>query len=450
MRIGVYGNGLDAVIACSELLAQGHHVLHFSGGAKIAGHFAGSANEHGVVDLGMVLLEKDIRNTPQRPLSEFSNEFGVNARGYLAESYEYLEKSLGALRPRKVKSRLENANEIGDYFIADCLEVFKTLYDEEIISLKARLSKVINNQESSFIHPRLKNQSNDETNDDLLTQIEIQYGPELADKLFGSFIRSLIGSKVITLPLRFHRKLWIPLYFPESIECAIKGKGTPLPELTFLEFTNGSLASNIKKLVESISSNEKYSISTLKYEDLHLADHSMDYRIFVNSVGDMSKLLRSKKIEDYADRILSKIVQGPRTQISILHFCIMEMENKTVMLQSPISNLFRYSITNGIVKNQSCISLEFGDTGDSTIEELFRVVQRIEPKIKKACEGALQIVPFSLRYLDMSLIEWKELCTDVIGEFPKDNCRVMPIHPDASSFNDNLVRGLAGSKGVCL
>ena len=73
MKIGVYGNGLDSAIACSELLAQGHHVLQFSGGAKIAGHFAGSTNEHGIVDLGMVLLERDIRNTPQKPLSKFSN-----------------------------------------------------------------------------------------------------------------------------------------------------------------------------------------------------------------------------------------------------------------------------------------------------------------------------------------------------------------------------------------
>lgn len=448
MKIGVYGNGLDSVIACSELLAKGHHVFHFSGGKKIAGHFAGSTNEHGIIDLGMVLLEKDIRNTAQRPLSEFSNEFGVNARSYLAECYELLEKTLGTLRPRKIKLRLENSDEIGDYFIADSLEVFKTLSDKEISSLKSRLSKVINNQESNFIHPRLKNQSYDQTNDDLLTQIEIQYGPELADKLFGSFIGSLMGSKNIKLPLRFHRKLWIPLYFPESIESAIKGSDTHLPELAFLEFTNGSLASNVKKLVESISSNERYSISTLKYEDIHLSDYSMEHQIYLISIEDISKLVRSKNLENYADRIMSRIVQGPFTQISILHFCIMEMENKTVMLRSPVNNLFRYSITNGIVKSQSCISLEFGDTGDSSIDELFQVAQRIEPTIRKVCDGTLQILPFSLRFLDMSLIEWNALCTDVIREFPRDNCRVLPIHPDGSSFNDNLVRGAAGSKGV--
>lgn len=448
MKIGVYGNGLDSVIACYELLAQGHHVVHFTGGAKIAGHFAGSINEHGVVDLGMVLLENDVRDTTQKPLSTFSNEFGVNARGYLAESYDFLEKNLGTLRPRKVKSRLDNGEEVGDYFIADSLEVFKTLTDEEISSLNAKLTRVVNNQQRDFIHPRLKNQRSHQIKDDLLTQLEIQYGPELTDKLFGSFLRSLIGSKITRFPIRFHRKLWIPLYFPETIRAAIGSFDTHLSEITFLEFTYGSVASNIKKLVESISNNLRYSINTLNYANLHLEDNSINYQIHLLTVVDMSKLLRSKKIENIATRIMSKIIQGPRTQISILHFCISEMENKTVILQSPIKNLFRYSITNGVMKNQSCISLEFGDIRDSTVDELFQIFQRVEPTIKKVCNGALQVVQFSPKYLDMSLVEWNTLCGDVIGEFPSKNCRVFPIHPDGASFNDNLVRGFAGSKGI--
>ena len=382
MKIGVYGNGLDSVIACYELLAQGHHVVHFSGGAKIAGHFAGSINEHGIVDLGMVLLEKDIRNTIQRPLSEFSNEFGVNAREYLAECYEFIEKTMGTLRPRKMKSRLENAKEIGDYFIADSLEILKTLSDEELRSLEIRLTKVVNKEESGFIHPSLKNQKNEQINDDLLTQLGIQYGPELADKLFGTFIGCLIKSKTASLPVRFHRKLWIPLYFPETIKAAIRGVDSPLPELKFLEFTDGSLASNIQKLVESISINQRYLNNSVKFEDLNSGDNLMDYQVYVTNTADLSKLLKTEKLGNCASRIASKIVQGPRTQISILHLCIKEMENKTVTLQSPINNLFRYSITNGIGMNQSCISLEFGDTEGVTVDEMFRIAQKVEPKIE--------------------------------------------------------------------
>ena len=75
----------------------------------------------------------------------------------------------------------------------------------------------------------------------------------------------------------------------------------------------------------------------------------------------MSKLLLSRKVVESSNRIASRIVQGPRAKISILHLCVKKMENKTVMLQSPIENLFRYSITNGIVSYEYCISLEFGE-----------------------------------------------------------------------------------------
>ena len=448
MKIGVYGNGLDSVIACHELLAQGHHVTHFSGGVKIAGHFAGTITEHGIVDLGMVLLENDTRNTIQKSLLAYSNEFGVNAREYLAECYVFLGETLGTLRPRKMKSRLENTLEIADYFIADNLEVLGTLSDEEISSLEARLVKVLNNENDDFIHPSLKNQRSDQINDDLLVQLEIQYGSALTDKLFGSFIESLLGSKTSSLPVQFHRKLWIPLYYPETIKDVIKGIDNPLPELDFFEFTEGSLASNIHKLVESIASNQKYDINTVKFENLRATDSPADHQVYMTSVADMSKLLESEIIENAANRIASKIVQGPRNRITILHLCIKEMENKTVMLQSPVNNLFRYSITNGVVRDQSCISLEFGAIGEPTVDELLQIVQQVEPTIERVCNGELQIVPFAPRYLDMSLIEWNKLCSDVIGEFPSGICKVLPIHPDGASFNDNLVRGLAGSRGI--
>ena len=108
MKIGVYGNGLDSLITCHDLLSKGHHVEHFGRGERIAGHFAGKSDGHGTFDLGMVLLERDVRDTLQRPLSEFSNEFGVSVRAYLAESYDFVEEALGELRPRKVKTRLIN------------------------------------------------------------------------------------------------------------------------------------------------------------------------------------------------------------------------------------------------------------------------------------------------------------------------------------------------------
>jgi hypothetical protein len=448
MNIGVYGNGLDSLIACYELLDKGHDVEHFSGGARIAGHFAGSSDGHGIFDLGMVLLEKDVRDTPQRPLSEFSNEFGVNVREYFSESYDFVEKAFGALRPRKVRSRLENSDEIGDYFIADNLEVFKTLSVEERSSLQARLTEILNNQESDFIHPRMKNQKTSSVNDELLMQLEIQYGPELAGRLFGSFINSLVGSKETKIPVRFHRKLWTPLYFPETIEATIRSNNSPLPELSFLEFTDGSVASKIQKLIESISNNCRYSLNLVKFEDLYEMNSQLDYQIFITPVAEMTKLLKSQKVEESSNRIASSIIRGPQTKINILHLCVKKMENKTVMLQSPIENLFRYSITNGMACDQSCISLEFGEIGKSTRDELLPIVEIVEPEIELVCRGVLQVVPFSPRYLNMSLHEWNLLCAAVIGEFPKENCRVLPIHPDGASFNDNLVRGLAASRGI--
>jgi hypothetical protein len=450
MKIGVYGNGLDSLITCHDLLSKGHHVEHFGRGERIAGHFAGKSDEHGTFDLGMVLLEKDVRHTPQRPLSEFSNEFGINARAYLAESYDFVEGAFGELRSRKVKTKLNNSDEIGDYFIADNLEFLQTLSDEELSSLQFRLSRLLNNQDSNFIHPRLKNEKANAVNDDLLTQLQVQYGPELADKLFGSFVNSLTGSKDFGLPIRFHRKLWIPLYFPESINAAISGNDPQISELSFLEFVDGSLASKIQELIKSISNNRRYTLNELRSEELRIENNRLDYQIFVTTVAEMSKIVRSQKIEGTAKRIAAEIVQGPRTEIGIMHFCVKKMENKTVNLQAPIESLFRYSITNGIVNDQSCISLEFGDPEKFAKIDVPSILGIVEPTIELVCSGTNQAVPFSPRYLNMTLQEWNSISAETISEFPGERYRVLPIHPDGSSFNDNLVRGLAASRGIGL
>jgi hypothetical protein len=101
-----------------------------------------------------------------------------------------------------------------------------------------------------------------------------------------------------------------------------------------------------------------------------------------------------------------------------------------------------------VANNQSCICLEFGEIGESTTDDLLSILEVVEPEIKPLCGGVLQVVPFSPKYLNMTLQEWSLLCAGVIKEFPEENCRVLPIHPDGTSFNDNLVRGLAASRGI--
>jgi hypothetical protein len=448
MNIGVYGSGLDSLIACYDLLSKGHKVEHFTQGERVAGHFAGTSDAHGTFDLGMVLLERDVRETPQRSLSEFSGEFGVSTRAYLAESYDFVEEVLGTLRPRIVKTRLENSDEIGDYFISDNLDIFQSLSVEERTSLHFSLSRLLSNNGRNFIHPRMKHQKVNSATDGLLTQLEIQYGAELADKLFGQFINSLIGSKDFSLPVRFHRKLWIPLYFPETINTAIIKLKSELSELSFLEFASGSLASRIQSLINSISNNRRYTINELKFEELRIEENQLNYQIFLTSIPEISRITASQKVRHFAKKITDSIVQGPRTKITILHYCVKKMENKTVNLQAPIRSMFRYSITNGIVSDQSCISLEFGDTEKLTREVLLSIVEEVEPTVELVCDGSIQTIPFSLRYLDMTVKDWKSISAEINNEFEQENCRVLPKHPDGLSFNDNLVRGLAASRGT--
>jgi hypothetical protein len=87
--------------------------------------------------------------------------------------------------------------------------------------------------------------------------------------------------------------------------------------------------------------------------------------------------------------------------------------------------------------------MEFGNSRKLNENDLVSTVQKVEPTIQIVCDGLIQTVPYSLRYLDMKLAEWHTLCENINREISSSRCRVVPIHPDGQSFNDNLVRGLA-------
>lgn len=445
MKISVFGSGLDSLLCSHQLILDGHNVEHFTGGNRVAGHFAGAITDHGRFDMGMVLLEKDIRSTPQNKLEHFNGEFGVNARSFLGESYQYIEEHFGPIKPRPTMTHFESVGEINDYFIADSLDFLDLLNNVEKTDLKSRLISLLSGETPNFVHPSTKNNTSKMLDDRLTVQLELFYGRELASKLFGNFVEGLTGAASTEIPLRFHRKLWLPLYYPETILSKLLDSKKSIDQLTFYEFQTESLATKIGRLMESLLRNNLYKLSQVKYEEL---DNSLDSTqvIFLLNAFEINRLIKSDTIQTLTDKISKNVFQSETNQVNILHLCIDKVKNKTVFLQSPVSKLFRYSISNGINDDTSSLSAEFGNLTRDSITDLVDIVTDVEQNLKVKCKGQVFKMNFATRHLNMTLEEWNQQTKLIELELSKYSKNIIVVHPDASSFNDNLVRGLAAAK----
>jgi hypothetical protein len=449
MKASVFGSGLDSLVCCYQLLNQGYEVEHFTGGNRLAGHFAGASTEHGSFDLGMVLLEKDMRTSPQENFTNYRNEFGIDARPYLKESFEFLEKNVGSIRPRKIATLLDSSREIKDYFIADSLDFLDELSSVEKSKLQVRLTSLISDDSSELIHPSLKNEIHENSNRELSYQLELTYGKDLTRKLFGQFLEALTGSESSTLPIKFHRKLWLPLYFPETILSRLVNSDKSLSELTFYEFSSGSMATKIAELINQLKRNNQYREDKSNYTDCNISEKSGTLGILLNA-SDAAKVLKSEVAQNTASKVSEQVFQTKPNQINILHLCTQQMDNKTVILQSPISKLFRFSISNGISDGISSLSAEFGNLSFDSINDLVEIIKEVLPNIQTKCDGQVFKLNFAARHLEMSPEDWRATSDYIRDEFATFSDNVFIIHPDALSFNDNLVRGLAAAEKIGL
>ena len=64
------------------------------------------------------------------------------------------------------------------------------------------------------------------------------------------------------------------------------------------------------------------------------------------------------------------------------------------------------------------------------------------PGLKPKCAGTISSMNFGPRYLDASSEYWTQIVSQAVKNMPNE-CTLNLIHPDASSFNDNIVRGLS-------
>jgi hypothetical protein len=130
------------------------------------------------------------------------------------------------------------------------------------------------------------------------------------------------------------------------------------------------------------------------------------------------------------------------TTIHIIHICIPKTQSKTVFFQENSNGLFRYSISQQEGKTlNSAASFEFSNKDGFNLEESIKVIKNFGFEV--LCEGSHIPAPFKPKYLSLPDLEWQEIIDECESELRKNSIIGPIVHPEAGTFNDNLVRGLA-------
>lgn len=448
MNLRVFGNGLDALVCTKKLLEIGHHVELISTTKNLGGHFSGHKNTHGTFDMGMVLLENDHRSVPSISLPRFSNEYGRSLRPFLSESFEWLKKTSGSFADEKLLTKLSTGTEIPDYFIADNLAFLDYIGEDLRRDVVSRLELYLLGSSSGSQYKPAK-KMNDQIFDTLTFEdyyVDI-FGRDFYEEFFARFSSS-VAPQFFQKRARDHRKFWLPLYFPETIYFALTHnqvyKNFHLPEVRFEKPRDMMICEMVNSISETIFADPNFEFKILDsfVDTISTIKENTQTLLFMPVEQLQNSLPNSNKIKLIGTEIAKSLESLGSTTIHIVHICIPKTQSQTVFFQENFNGLFRYSISQRKGNtSSSAASFEFSTKDELNLEECLKIIKNYGFQV--LCEGSHIPAPFKPKYLNLPDLKWQEIIKACESELGKDSILGPIIHPEASTFNDNLVRGLA-------
>jgi hypothetical protein len=251
--VEVAGNNLAAIVCSSELVRHGIPVRHISNqDLRMGGHFAGLLYQGKRIDLGMVLLEPRF-DLVEIDIVNYQGQFGQEVNQFNQSVFRWLTSRDVSLNPIAVFSHFKNKL-IGDAVIADDLSFLDVLQDREKQAIIDEISIRISESEH---HPRDKAQSRyfQET---CLRDVYYEIYGQLFSRYLLDNLELLAGPTGPELAGQFHRLLWSPLYYPETILNYLETGQSGIPVLDFFVPNNNSVSQLIANAIEEMNGSSNY------------------------------------------------------------------------------------------------------------------------------------------------------------------------------------------------
>ncbi len=446
MIVNILGDGLDALLLCHELLKKGHVVVIYGDESKLGGHFLGKRQCFDYLDSGMVLFEKEDRGVNQKPISEYQGEYAQSSRPFLLGVFEYLQDLYKDLVTHEIYVEKSNGGLVPDYFISDNVASLLTIFSESLgpsdqESLRTHLERL-----PESLHPQRKATDSFFRTTPLVEGLKLIYTTRFFEELFQTYLSKF--SKTLDLPISTvdHRRLWTPLYHPETILSLLSTKRSHLEPIQFFRPKTSSIASMIAHLKSNLQEHKNFRI--VPGHEFSMKKTKGERTINLLNLSRLSGLpfLRENLMGDLGVENINSSTEPSNAYltISIIHFCISFSKPQTVFCLEKNSPVYRYSIYQDAHAGTVC-SIEIAHNPENGTDLLEHAKEFcLERQIDIKCMGRINSsrIPLGLcqtAEMDKKNSEEEQRIENALTKFGI----LGQITPSpATSFNDNVLRML--------
>lgn len=242
--IALVGNNIATLVAANELSKKNVDfcILHTSD--FWGGHFSCIKKFDSDFDLGMTLLEFTDFNDSENPSIK---TFNKNIKGDIGRFSSFLKNyiesivSLSTIDTPKVMYKNLIVN---DFLISNNIQGIKRL------NFFNKMIKDLSNEKSKELHPSFKNTSDVFLKQNFNKVSLSNHGNSFHKEIIEKYINKVINKDSSSIISRFHRQLWLPLYYPESLKALQENIDVFSIKPTLFHYPTKGRVGNITKILK--------------------------------------------------------------------------------------------------------------------------------------------------------------------------------------------------------
>jgi hypothetical protein len=256
------GNNLSILVTASELIKKGCSVTIYTDGKPLGGFFRGIAIEDHLFDVGMIYIEK--HENYDKDFQKIPKNYNPNVRNDWIQYGNHVSDWIGSyLDLKKVitPSTLIEGKVIPDYLISNRYEFLQSKNLKLIKNLSRSNINHASNKATSLAFDTLK-----------YSEAAIyNHGTIIHNRFIEPFISKLSGHSSDSFLARFHRALWAPLYYPETINKVIStGVDNSLKEYPFYTSNNGASSQLVLEVIKQLNKSGLLKCIDIPLKSMHL------------------------------------------------------------------------------------------------------------------------------------------------------------------------------------
>jgi hypothetical protein len=293
----IVGNSVASIVSAIEL-SRKFKIAIINPSNKWGAYFAGFVFKDERYDAGMNLLEFTSYREPDSNILTYDPTIRYDFTRFLSQIEEYITSKIHCVEVDLVKV-FANKVYANDIIMANSLEIFDKLSEDVILQIKRELLVIIDNKDKS-LHASQKHIDKDLFLNNSFFSVSIaNHGMTFHELFIEPLCKKIFNISSKDFPALFHRLIWLPLYYPETLLDAIRGD-INLVNAKFHYPSEGHFSSIVDVLSEKIATIENISILDENIIDI---DYEKNFTISTN-IGkletakliwgsDLSSLLKS-------------------------------------------------------------------------------------------------------------------------------------------------------------